>query len=258
MCAPGDQTVAIGETARFTAQGGNGQYEWSAADGSPTSGNGAAFSTRYRAEGARTVTVTSAGQTRTCRVNVPPPTPVELVCTPDDQTVNVGETAQLSARGGNGQYEWSAPGGSPSSGSGSRLETRYSSSGTKTVTVTSAGQTKQCRVKVPPPPSCDDSNPPYSHYSATGTVTLINNRRGVDVRATATLVNGRYSVKLMARSGSQEWVKDETEVRVECRDGRREAHVSYRNDSAHASSHFWVRIDPIDGGVHPTHNFDLH
>jgi hypothetical protein len=174
--------------------------------------------------------------------------------------VDVNETARLSAQGGTGRYEWQAGEGSPASGSGAQFSTRYGSPGSKTVTVTSGSQSRTCRVRVPqpPPPSCDSTNPRYSHYAAAGSVTHINGGRGVDVRATATLANGRYSVTLMARSGSQEWVKDEDEIEVECRQGRREVRLSYRNENGHASSRFWVRINPVDGGSHPTRDFNLN
>jgi hypothetical protein len=109
----------------------------------------------------------------------------------------------------------------------------------------------------PAPPACEDVNPPYSHYEAEGSVTKINGGRGVDVRATANLVNGRYRVKLMASSGSHQWVKDQETARVECRDGRQQVVLGYRNENVHGTSRFWVVIEPL-GGAAPAREFELN
>ncbi|MBI4049501.1 MAG: hypothetical protein HY395_01640 [Candidatus Doudnabacteria bacterium] len=76
-------------------------------------------------------------------------------CSPNSQSVQVNTNASLQASGGSG-YTWSAPGGSPASGSGRNFTTRYASTGTKTVTLrASGGESDTCTVNVtrePPPP----------------------------------------------------------------------------------------------------------
>ncbi|GMU74026.1 MAG: hypothetical protein AMXMBFR44_2250 [Candidatus Campbellbacteria bacterium] len=86
----------------------------------------------------------SAGATTTVKV-----TPE---CLPAGQTVDIGEQAGLTARGGNGTYSWSATGGTPSSDTGGAFFVSYTTSGTKTVTVSSDGMTgTACTVTVNPP-----------------------------------------------------------------------------------------------------------
>jgi uncharacterized repeat protein (TIGR01451 family) len=77
-----------------------------------------------------------------------------LVCAPPTQTVQLGQSAQVSATGGTGTYGWSAPGGTPAAASGplASFSTTYASSGTKTITLISGTQTAQCQVFVPTPP----------------------------------------------------------------------------------------------------------
>lgn len=106
------------------------------------------------------------------------------VCVPSTQTVQIGETANLSATGGNGSFGWSSPGGSPSAGVGSNYHVSYSSAGTKTVTVNSDGQTDQCRVIVQQPPS----DPPVYCSPTTQTVSI-----GENANFTATGGNGSFS-----------------------------------------------------------------
>ena len=83
-----------------------------------------------------------------------------LACSPNTQTVLVGGVAQLATNGGNSSV-WSAPGGAPSSGSGTIFSTSYNSAGNKAVTVSSDGQNVQCSVVVATPtptplPQCSD------------------------------------------------------------------------------------------------------
>lgn len=82
-----------------------------------------------------------------------PTTQLPVTCSPPSQTVNIGQTANLSARRGNGTYSWVATGGSPASGSGANFSVSYSTSGTKTVTVTSGGTSANCSVSVGQPPT---------------------------------------------------------------------------------------------------------
>jgi len=69
-----------------------------------------------------------------------------LSCSPSSQEVYVSQVANLSASGGSG-YTWSAPNGTPSSGSGSTFDVLYGATGNNTVTVTGGG-TDQCTVSV--------------------------------------------------------------------------------------------------------------
>lgn len=70
-------------------------------------------------------------------------------CLPAGQTVQVGQQATLTARGGNGTYAWTSTGGTPASGAGSSFNVSYATAGTKSVTVTSASMTSTaCTVTV--------------------------------------------------------------------------------------------------------------
>lgn len=77
-----------------------------------------------------------------------PPTPGSVVCTPKSQSAKQGQTVNLSASGGDGSYSWDAPGGSPQKSTSSKFSVAYSTSGTKTITVTSAGKSSSCTVNV--------------------------------------------------------------------------------------------------------------
>lgn len=149
VCAPPNQTVGIGGAAQVSAVGGNGTYAWSAPGGTIASGNQVNFGTSYSTAGAYTITVTSGSETATCQVDVTPPPP--LVCAPVTQTVQVNQTAALSATGGTGTYAWTAPGSSTPTGTGGSFNTSYATAGTNTVTVTSGSASATCQVTVPPP-----------------------------------------------------------------------------------------------------------
>jgi len=76
VCAPVNQTVDIGETARFDAAGGTSRtFTWSAPNGTPSSQTGpsASFETEYDNDGAYVVTVSAGGQSAQCRVTVQEP-----------------------------------------------------------------------------------------------------------------------------------------------------------------------------------------
>ncbi len=147
VCNPSTQTVNVNQNANFTATGGNGTFSWQASGGSPSAGNGSSFSTSYNTSGTKTVTVTSNGQSDSCAVIVNQiVNPV--VCNPSSQTVDINQNANFTATGGNGTFSWQASGGTPANGSGSSFSTRYTTSGTKTVTVTSNGQSDSCSVIV--------------------------------------------------------------------------------------------------------------
>lgn len=75
----------------------------------------------------------------------------QLVCAPKNRTVNINQTVDFSASGGQGGgFTWSAPGGFPSSGSGSSFSTLYPTPGTFTVTVSNGVLNDSCTVVVNP------------------------------------------------------------------------------------------------------------
>lgn len=80
----------------------------------------------------------------------PTPTFNPLVCSPSNQSVNIGQVASLVASGGSGHYSWFAQDGFPFSGQSSYFATIYLSSGTKTVRLTDSvtGLTRNCFVNV--------------------------------------------------------------------------------------------------------------
>lgn len=148
VCSPASQNVNVNQNASFTVTGGNGGYTWSGG-GTPPTGSGSNFTTKYGTSGNKTVTVRDAGgRTANCNVNVnqvsvPPP-----VCNPSSQNAEVGESVNFNASGGNGSFSWSAGSGSPSSGNGSSFSTSFDNDGTHVVNVTSNGQTDSCIVHV--------------------------------------------------------------------------------------------------------------
>lgn len=147
-CTPQNQSVFINSNANFSATGGTGTYSWSSGDGTPSTGTGANFSTTYSSVGARTIIVTSGNQTANCNVVVNTQPPQTLTCNPQSQSGNIGSNMNFSATGGNGTYSWHASDGIPTTGTGANFSTQYSSSGFKTVIVTSAGQTATCNATV--------------------------------------------------------------------------------------------------------------
>lgn len=81
-------------------------------------------------------------------------------CAPSTQTVDVGANAILTATGGTGTYAWSG-GGTPGAGSAATFTTTYSTTGTKTVALTSGALNTTCTVNVgtggqAPPPTAPD------------------------------------------------------------------------------------------------------
>ena len=72
-----------------------------------------------------------------------------VTCLPTTQTVNAGSAAPMSATGGNLTYSWSAPGGTPASGTGATFSPTYSTAGNYSATVTSANNVSAtCKVTV--------------------------------------------------------------------------------------------------------------
>jgi len=127
-------------------------------------GPGGIFNTPMTVEQPRSITINPSA-TLTCQdpnaSNYGGPLPCVYggpTCSPSVQGVQPGQTANLNASGGAGNFSWSAPGGSPSNGNLSTFSTTYSATGVKTVTVSSAGQSASCTVDVKSPPATCGNN----------------------------------------------------------------------------------------------------
>ncbi|MCC7356221.1 MAG: DUF11 domain-containing protein [Candidatus Doudnabacteria bacterium] len=150
VCFPASQTADINQLVSFSVSGATSTVTWSAPSGSPATGSGTSFSTRYATSGNKVVTATSGNRTANCSVFIREVTNPNVVCAPKTQTVNINQYAYFNATGGNGTYSWTASGGNPTSGSTQSFSTRYASSGTYTVTVSSDGRIDSCTVYVQP------------------------------------------------------------------------------------------------------------
>lgn len=88
----------------------------------------------------------------------PPPPPSPPICSPNPASVPVNQNITFTGSSGDGTYIWTAPGGSPSSGSGVNFTTQYNVATSYQVKVTSGdGQSGVCSVTVtagPPPVDC--------------------------------------------------------------------------------------------------------
>ena len=83
-----------------------------------------------------------------------PPAFAPLRCSPDGAATVAGNKVTFAASGGDGSYTWSAPGGSPSSGTGGSFTTIFHRGGkTEYVAVASGdGQSAKCEIGVALPP----------------------------------------------------------------------------------------------------------
>jgi hypothetical protein len=148
-CSVNLPSVVADQAAILTATGGNGTYSWSGPDLNVTNSGGSQFAVSYPQIGTYPITVTSAGLTSTCDVNVvAAPVTGGLACYPAVQNVTLGQTATVSASGGNGTYTWSSPDLSIADPYGSGFSANYASTGLQTLTVTSAGLTTTCAINV--------------------------------------------------------------------------------------------------------------
>jgi len=155
FCSTNTPTVGVNQAAVFTATGGNGLYQWSGDNISTNNATGSQFTVSYPNPGTYIIRVMSNGGTATCpltvvpnAVPVPSPNSNTLACYPASQSVAVGQTATLSASGGNDTYTWSASGLSINNPFGSGFSATYATPGTQTVTVTSGGVSASCIVQV--------------------------------------------------------------------------------------------------------------
>ncbi len=148
-CSVGSSSVVVNQTAILTATGGNGTYFWSGQNLNVTNSAGSQFAVSYPNTGTFQVTVSSAGQSATCSVNVVASVSSgNLMCSPAIQNVTLGQTANVSASGGNGAYTWSSPELRIINPNGSGFSASFASAGAKTLTVTSAGLVSTCVVNV--------------------------------------------------------------------------------------------------------------
>jgi hypothetical protein len=148
-CSVGTSSVGANQVAILTATGGNGTYFWSGQNLNITNPAGSQFAVSYPNPGVYLVTVSSAGQSATCSVNVVgAPSTGGLSCFPVVQNVILGQTATVSATGGNGSYTWSSPDLTIINPNGSGFSASYASIGVKTLTVMSAGLVTTCAVNV--------------------------------------------------------------------------------------------------------------
>ncbi len=149
VCTSPTATVNQNQAIVLTATGGNGTYVWSGTNLNITNAVGTQFAVSYPAAGNYTVTVSSAGLSAACNFTVvAPATTGALACAPAAQSVVLGQTASVSASGGNGAYVWSSPDISIANPNGSGFSASYASTGLKTLTVTSGGATAICAVNV--------------------------------------------------------------------------------------------------------------
>ncbi len=147
-CAGYPSSAKVGDSVTWSvnASGGNGNYTYSW--GGAATGSSSSVSNTYSTTGTKTatVTVTSGGQsvTRTCNVYVSE-NPISVSCTANPSNASVNDTvtftAHITGNASNPTYSWSGTDGI--SGSSSTITKSFSTTGTKTATVsvTSGGRT---------------------------------------------------------------------------------------------------------------------
>jgi len=124
---------------------------WSAPGGQPEDGQGQGLSTSFAQAGTPTITFTACNradvnaspadaacvsQTRTVTVTAPPNAPTgSISCSPLTLYVGDSTTCTANLQGAVTGTTWSAPNGSPSAGTAPSLTTRYTTTGTQTVTL---------------------------------------------------------------------------------------------------------------------------
>lgn len=149
-CSPSSQTAAVNEQVEFFANGGTGDFEWSAPrNASKRSGFSRRFTTSFSAPGSYEVELESNGHTDTCDVRIVDNDNNAPFCSPSTQNANVNDFVTFTATGGDGSFFWNTSAdGSPATGNSSSFGTRFLTAGTKLVTVSSNGRTSQCLVTI--------------------------------------------------------------------------------------------------------------
>lgn len=154
LCSISPQPAQVGLSLTATVTGGLAPYTWLAPGAAPSSGSGSSFTTTYNSQGSKTITV-SGGGGGFCSVMVYP----ALECSAQPGTVAPGQATNLTATGGSGTYSWSAPGGSPATGTGTTWTTSFATSGVSTVQV-QGGLSGSCIVTVAWPSLACTAMPP--------------------------------------------------------------------------------------------------
>ncbi len=157
VCSPATQTVVVGQVATLTATSGNNTYAWSATGASPSSGSGSSFSASYASTGFKTITLTSAGQSTTCNVqvnNAPTPPTVTLLASPSSATL--GTPVNLTWTVGNSPESCTAT-SSTGDWSGSKSAVNGSHTDTLTPTLGSHDYTIICINSTTTPTTVSDT-----------------------------------------------------------------------------------------------------
>ncbi len=149
-CSVASTSVNQNQAAVFTASGGNGSYAWSGTNLNITNSGGNQFAVSYPNPGTYIITVASAGQTANCSMTVVAASTGTLACAPSVQNVTLGQTASVSASGGNGTYTWSSPDVNVTNPNGSGFSVSYASIGLKTLVVRSGTLAATCSINVLP------------------------------------------------------------------------------------------------------------
>jgi hypothetical protein len=148
-CSMATATVITNQAEVLTATGGNGVYAWSGPNLSVANSAGSQFAVSYPVPGSYPITVTSANQVATCNVVVVAASGTSMLsCFPVTQNVTLGQTATVTATGGDGNYTWAAPDLNITNANGAGFSANYASTGVKTLTVTSAGLVTTCTINV--------------------------------------------------------------------------------------------------------------
>ena len=136
-CTPASVSVAASVTCRASVSGTTTSHSWSA-QGSPSSGTQASFTTSFASPGTKRVDYRVCNGTRcttgSATVTVIAPLDASFNCSATSVNVNANVTCTAS-KPGQGAYSWSASGGTPANGSGTSFTTRFGTAGTKTVTL---------------------------------------------------------------------------------------------------------------------------
>jgi len=141
----GPTAAMVGTMVTFTATGSGGTtpytFAWTANGGTPSSGTGTSFSTTYNVKGTYSVMVTvTDGNANTATMSAsitiaPFPLTIALL---EPTTGGVGQVLSFIAQASGGTapytFAWTAPGGTPPTGTGSNFSVSYAVKGTYVVT----------------------------------------------------------------------------------------------------------------------------
>src|SRR5439155_20387083 len=126
---------ASGDTPPYT-------FSWSAPGGSPATGTGASFTTTYATKGTFVVNATATDNNGVKKSQIASIVvtgqPIVVTVTCGSATAGKPVTCNASATGGTAPFtfSWSAPGGSPATGTGASFTTTYAAKGTFSVNAT--------------------------------------------------------------------------------------------------------------------------